>query len=56
LLDAARDAARSSGHRLVRLSAQTHAAGFYARHGFIAEGDAYLEAGIPHFAMKMSLA
>jgi len=56
LLDAALDAARSSGHRLVRLSAQIHAAGFYARHGFIAEGDAYLEAGIPHFAMKMSLA
>jgi predicted GNAT family N-acyltransferase len=56
LIDAALAAARLSGLKLVRLSAQIHAAGFYARHGFVAEGDEYLEAGIPHVAMKMSLA
>lgn len=54
LLQRALDVARAQGHAIVRLSAQTHAAGFYRRHGFVAEGDAYLEAGIPHLAMKIS--
>jgi predicted GNAT family N-acyltransferase len=54
LLQKALEAARAEGHRIVRLSAQTHAAGFYERHGFVAEGDEYLEAGIPHLAMKIS--
>lgn len=55
LLQKALELARAQGHAIVRLSAQTHAAGFYRRHGFIAEGDEYLEAGIPHLAMKISL-
>lgn len=54
LLQRALDVARAQGHAIVRLSAQTHAAGFYERHGFIVEGDEYLEAGIPHLAMKIS--
>jgi len=54
LLQKALELARAQGHAIVRLSAQTHAAGFYRRHGFIAEGDEYLEAGIPHLAMKIS--
>lgn len=54
LLQRALELARAEGHASVRLSAQTHAAGFYRRHGFIAEGDGYLEAGIPHLAMKIS--
>lgn len=55
LLDAVLHAARMRGDRLLRLSAQTHAAGFYARAGFLADGPAYEEAGIPHVAMQKML-
>lgn len=55
LLQQALETARAEGHTTVRLSAQSHAVAFYARHGFIAEGDEYFEAGIPHLAMKISL-
>lgn len=55
LLDAVLHAARMRGDRLLRLSAQTHAAGFYARAGFVADGPAYEEAGIPHVAMQKML-
>jgi len=55
LLDAVLHAARMRGDRLLRLSAQTHAAGFYARAGFMADGPAYEEAGIPHVAMQKTL-
>ena len=54
LLQKGLEVARAQGHAIVRLSAQTHAAGFYRRHGFIAQGDGYLEAGIPHLAMEIS--
>jgi predicted GNAT family N-acyltransferase len=56
LLAVALEAARAAGHRTVRLSAQTHAAAFYAGAGFVAEGEQYLEAGIPHVAMRLDLA
>lgn len=36
----------------VTLHAQTHAAGFYARHGFQVEGGEFMEAGIPHVVMS----
>ena len=55
LLDAALAAARGAGMERVALSAQTHAAGFYARAGFVAEGAVYEEAGIPHVAMVRAL-
>ncbi|NOL51560.1 GNAT family N-acetyltransferase [Pelistega suis] len=35
------------------LSAQTHAMGFYAKYGFVAEGDIYLDAGIEHKDMRL---
>ncbi|MFT5824193.1 MAG: ElaA protein [Crocinitomix sp.] len=35
----------------VRLSAQTHLKGYYAKYGFIATGKDYLEDGIPHSEM-----
>lgn len=54
LLQKSLELARAQGHSIVRLSAQTHAAAFYGRHGFVAEGDEYLEAGIPHRAMNIS--
>jgi len=44
--------ARERGLRVVRLHAQTHAVAFYARHGFAAEGGEFLDAGIPHLAMR----
>jgi predicted GNAT family N-acyltransferase len=34
------------------LHAQTHASGFYEQCGFVAEGDTFLEAGIPHQRMR----
>ncbi|WP_461521280.1 GNAT family N-acetyltransferase [Porticoccus sp.] len=37
------------------LSAQVHAVPFYEGFGFIAEGDAYMDAGIPHRAMVLNL-
>lgn len=43
--------ARARGHRQVVLSAQTHAAPFYARHGFVIDGDEFFEAGIAHVNM-----
>ena len=56
LLEAALAAARRAGYATVTLSAQTHAAGFYARAGFVAEGEIYEEAGIPHLVMTLALA
>ena len=56
LLGAALATARVRGHRTVRLSAQVHAAEFYARAGFVVNGDVYEEAGIPHVAMEKALA
>ncbi|MBU2640294.1 MAG: GNAT family N-acetyltransferase [Thiobacillus sp.] len=53
LLAAAIRAAQAHGHTALQLSAQIHAAGFYADAGFVAEGEAYEEAGIPHVAMRL---
>jgi predicted GNAT family N-acyltransferase len=47
--------ARESGHTAVRLHAQTHAAGFYAKHGFEVDGAEFMEAGIPHVLMARTL-
>ncbi len=37
----------------IRLGAQTHALAFYEKLGFTAFGDEYLDAGIPHYDMKL---
>jgi predicted GNAT family N-acyltransferase len=42
------------GHAAVHLNAQTHALGFYARHGFVAHGEEFMDAGIPHRQMTLS--
>lgn len=55
LLQAALAAARLAGMPRVHLSAQTHAEGFYARQGFVAEGDVYQDAGIPHRTMYLDI-
>jgi predicted GNAT family N-acyltransferase len=47
--------ARRRGMREVVLSAQTHALGFYRKHGFSEEGEVYDDAGIPHQDMRRVL-
>lgn len=39
------------GYGRLKLHAQTHAVDFYRKHGFIVEGDEFIEAGIPHRMM-----
>lgn len=48
-------AARTRGHADIVLSAQAHAIGFYARHGYLAEGELYDDCGIPHVDMRCRL-
>jgi predicted GNAT family N-acyltransferase len=47
--------ARSRGFSETRLHAQTHALGFYRRHGYTPLGDEFMEAGIPHVEMRLLL-
>lgn len=52
LLELLLEIAGSMGFDEVRLHAQTHAVGFYARQGFKVEGEEFMEAGIPHVVMS----
>lgn len=49
------DCARRRGDTVLHLNAQTHAIGFYERHGFIAHGEEFQDAGIPHRHMIRKL-
>ncbi|MYN45739.1 GNAT family N-acetyltransferase [Pseudoduganella sp. FT93W] len=51
LLQALMARAHARGDRVLALSAQSHAAPFYQRHGFVIEGDEFYEAGIAHINM-----
>ncbi len=53
LLKAAVAACRELG-QAAWLDAQLHAIPFYERHGFHAEGDTFMDAGIPHRRMRLS--
>jgi predicted GNAT family N-acyltransferase len=55
LLQALCTLAENQGLQDVFLSAQTHAVGFYRRHGFVVHGDEFLDAGIPHLNMRRRL-
>jgi predicted GNAT family N-acyltransferase len=55
ILDALIEQARWRGDRAVMLNAQTHAEPFYARYGFVREGEEFMEAGIPHVHMRRVL-
>lgn len=48
--------ARSLGLASVTANAQIAAQGFYQNFGFVAEGETFAEAGIPHQAMRLELA
>lgn len=56
VLQALMAAARERGDHEVALNAQTHAAPFYASHGFTQEGELFMEAGIEHIHMRATLA
>lgn len=51
LMDRAREAAMSE----ILLNAQVTAIGFYRRFGYIEEGEEFMDAGIPHRRMRLSL-
>ena len=55
LLTAMIEQARRAGHTEVLLHAQTSVIGFYNRHGFVAEGETFMDAGIEHRTMRLSL-
>lgn len=55
LMEAAIQAAREAGHTHVALSAQLHALAFYQRLGFVAHGGTFMDAGIPHQEMLLTL-
>lgn len=47
--------AQERGIKDCRLHAQCHAMDFYLQHGFEADGEEFMEAGIPHMRMHRSL-
>jgi predicted GNAT family N-acyltransferase len=55
VMTAIEDRARELGLPLLELHAQLSAEGFYARIGYQAYGETYLEAGIPHVSMRKVL-
>ena len=55
VLEALVAAAVRAGLAEVALNAQVHALAFYRRHGFVEYGDVFMEAGIPHRAMRRTL-
>jgi len=55
LLDALMETARARGLTEVYLNAQVSAVHFYQGHGFGAEGEVFLDAGIPHRRMRRAL-
>ena len=52
MLQSLMERAKERGYPEVALSAQVQAVPFYRAHGFEAEGEEYLEAGIPHQDMR----
>jgi ElaA protein len=52
--DLMRAAVASCEGRLVRLDAQAHLSGWYARFGFVVDGDEFVEDGIPHLPMMLA--
>lgn len=46
---------RQPGVRTAMLGAQIHATTFYAKLGFVVEGEEFLDAGIPHLQMRRAI-
>jgi predicted GNAT family N-acyltransferase len=49
------ECARDNGARKIICDSQTQVANFYAKLGFIEEGDIFLDAGIDHIRMSLAL-
>ena len=47
--------ARSQGMSHVMLHAQVYVKSFYAGHGYLEQGEVFLEAGIPHIEMRKEI-
>jgi ElaA protein len=43
--------ASEAGYQSYKLNAQAHLTGFYEKHGFVAQGPVFVEAGIDHRLM-----
>jgi predicted GNAT family N-acyltransferase len=56
ILRAATDAARGAEADRIELHAQTYALELYEREGYAGHGSEFVEEGIPHLAMRKSLA
>ncbi|WP_085917756.1 GNAT family N-acetyltransferase [Halomonas sp. CSM-2] len=54
LMAAAIATAQRVGHPQVALSSQLHALAFYERLGFVAHGEVFMDAGIPHREMTLT--
>ncbi len=52
VLQALMGAAQERGDQMVLINAQVQAVGFYARFGFVSEGEEFDDAGIPHILMR----
>ena len=55
MLKEEQEAARARGDREVLLHAQSSAAAFYRRAGFVAQGEPFDEVGIAHITMVLGL-
>ena len=53
VMDALHEEARRRGHAGVTLGAQEYAVGFYAKLGYVARGEVFLDAGIEHRWMDL---
>jgi predicted GNAT family N-acyltransferase len=49
------ETAKQNKFEVLKLNAQRTAERFYAKHGFIAQGDEFMDAGIPHIEMTLLL-
>lgn len=55
LMEVVLETAQNRGFAEAILDSQTHALLFYQRLGFVAEGDEFDDAGIPHYLMRRNL-
>ncbi len=56
MLEALCNEAKRRGYSQAMIHAQTHAAPFYFKRGFLSHGVEFAEAGIPHLEMRRALA
>ena len=55
ILDVLEQYAREIGCESVTVNAQSYVAGFYGEHGYIAQGEPFMEVGIEHLRMTKAL-